>query len=456
MSVSKKFSCWFLAIIRRSLLAIDSPRTLRGSADKLTWAKYTCHVKRFFAPVILVALLGISLSVPAFGAVKAGTSCKKPGAISVSKGKKYTCVRIGNRILWDKGTLLPISKPSSKPLVAPSAIRTTSTSAAPSAKPVDKPPTSFQDIPESYRGIAKAAWDAGSAQIANASPLEFIVNVIVGPNTVPTNPQSLVAISKTISLYSGIPIPQVTHLIKFSQADIEWAKSKYMALQDQTWRNDYLTFIQSHCPDITCNNGNAQVNNSGQVIITIGEYADLNKEQREKTQLNRFNGALEAHEFTHGIQFTTAKNSSYGNMPVWLLEGMATWSEGAVAAKNFEDYQKLRDFRVGELFQNPTTYNFEWINTFLNPNPKLQPGQDNRVYWSKYERFRPYDVGSLAVEALVALKGPTTAMRMFVEVGRGLSFIEAFQKEYGISWADACPIISQAIANELQAGPTSE
>jgi hypothetical protein len=360
--------------------------------------------------------------------------------------------------VWDKGA--SVAKPATIPAPTESPLPTSpsapSDNSAPKPKPVDKAPKTFQDLAENYKGIAKAAWDAGSGQIANSSPLQVTVNVMLGPNTIPTNPQPLMAISKTISLYSGIPIPQVTHLIEFSQADIDWAKLKYVALQDQTWRQDYSTFIQSHCPDVTCNNGNTQVNNSGQVIITLGEYSDLNKDEREKFQLHRFDGELEAHEFTHGIQMTTANNGTYGDMPVWLLEGMATWSEGPVAAKNFEDYLKLRNFGVGQLFQAPSTYNFEWINTFLNPTPNLQPGQDNRIYWSSYDRYRPYDVGSLAVEALVALKGPTTAMKMFIDAGSGLSFVEAFQKEYGISWADACPFISQAIANELAAGPNTK
>jgi hypothetical protein len=417
-------------------------------------------MKKAYALIFSSVLIGSLFSDPAFGAIKAGSACNKAGSTSIVSGKKFICIKIGKKLVWDKGTLIPVAQPYSKPTDAPSTLPSTSTSisnsSASSTKTVYKAPTSFQDLSENYKGIAKAAWDAGSAQIANSAPLNVTVNVLVGPNTVPTNPNPLVAISRTISLYMGIPSPQVTHLIAFSQTDIDWAKPKYEALQDQTWRQDYSTFIQSHCPDITCNVGNTQVNNSGQVIITLGEYSDLSKEEREKFQLNRFDGELEAHEFTHGIQITTAKNFSYGNMPVWLLEGMATWSEGPVAAKNFDDYQKLRDFRVGQLFQQPNAYNFQWISTFLNPNPNLKPGQDNRVYWSSYDRFRPYDVGSLAVEALVALKGPTTAMRMFVDVGEGLSFIEAFQKEYGISWSDACPLISKAIALEIQDGPVAK
>ena len=415
-------------------------------------------MKKCLSLVVFISFFAASLLNPAYGAVKTGAACTKAGSTSTISSKKYTCVKSGKKLVWDKG--VSVVKPAAIPAPIESPLPASSSSptgnSAPKPIPVDKAPTTFQDLAENYKGIAKAAWDAGSGQIANSSPLEVTVNVMVGPNTIPTNPQPLVAISKTISLYSGIPIPQVTHLLEFSQADIDWAKPKYVALQDQTWRQDYSTFIQSHCPDVTCNNGNTQINNSGQIIITLGEYSDLNKEEREKFQLNRFDGELEAHEFTHGIQITTAKNFSYGNMPVWLLEGMATWSEGPVAAKNFGDYLKLRDFRVGQLLQNPNTYNFEWINTFLNPNPNLKPGQDNRVYWTSYDRFRPYDVGSLAVEALVAIKGPTTAMRMFVDVGNGLSFVQAFEKEYGISWADACPFISQAIANELAAGPNTK
>ena len=45
-------------------------------------------------------------------AVKAGSACTKAGSKSVSGGKSYTCIKSGKKLVWDKGVLLPVSKPS--------------------------------------------------------------------------------------------------------------------------------------------------------------------------------------------------------------------------------------------------------------------------------------------------------------------------------------------------------
>ena len=47
-----------------------------------------------------------------YAAVKAGSACTKVGAKSVSGGKSYTCIKSGKKLVWDKGVLIPVSKPS--------------------------------------------------------------------------------------------------------------------------------------------------------------------------------------------------------------------------------------------------------------------------------------------------------------------------------------------------------
>jgi len=47
-----------------------------------------------------------------YGAVKAGSSCSKAGIKSVSAGKTYTCVKSGKKLVWDKGELIHLEKPT--------------------------------------------------------------------------------------------------------------------------------------------------------------------------------------------------------------------------------------------------------------------------------------------------------------------------------------------------------
>lgn len=53
-----------------------------------------------------LSILSLTLSlplIPANAAVKAGASCKNVGATSISSGKTYTCIKSGNKLVWNKG-----------------------------------------------------------------------------------------------------------------------------------------------------------------------------------------------------------------------------------------------------------------------------------------------------------------------------------------------------------------
>jgi M6 family metalloprotease-like protein len=75
--------------------------------------------KYLIAFALVFALL---LPWNATAAVKAGGICIKLGSTSTYAGKKYTCVKSGKKLVWDKGTI--ISKPASIPSTTPSPAKT--------------------------------------------------------------------------------------------------------------------------------------------------------------------------------------------------------------------------------------------------------------------------------------------------------------------------------------------
>jgi len=66
-------------------------------------------MKRILALSVTIFLFGSFVSVPAFGAVKAGATCTKAGSVSTVSGKKFTCIKSGKKLVWDKGILIPKS-----------------------------------------------------------------------------------------------------------------------------------------------------------------------------------------------------------------------------------------------------------------------------------------------------------------------------------------------------------
>jgi hypothetical protein len=59
--------------------------------------------KRAFASLLVIALCIAPLSQASAVTAKAGNSCTKHKATSIVKGKKFTCVKSGKKLVWDKG-----------------------------------------------------------------------------------------------------------------------------------------------------------------------------------------------------------------------------------------------------------------------------------------------------------------------------------------------------------------
>lgn len=57
-------------------------------------------MRKLLVLVLAVSLLG---ATPAEAAVKAGSKCAKVGATATTAGKKFTCIKSGGKLVWNKG-----------------------------------------------------------------------------------------------------------------------------------------------------------------------------------------------------------------------------------------------------------------------------------------------------------------------------------------------------------------
>lgn len=60
-------------------------------------------MRKLLALLLAVSLLGVA---PAQAAVKAGGKCTKAGATVTSAGKKFTCIKSGGKLVWNKGVTI--------------------------------------------------------------------------------------------------------------------------------------------------------------------------------------------------------------------------------------------------------------------------------------------------------------------------------------------------------------
>jgi hypothetical protein len=71
-------------------------------------------VKRTLSVLVVVALCVAPFPQASAATAKAGAACPKLKATSIIKGKKFTCIKSGKKLVWDKGVVVKasVAKPS--------------------------------------------------------------------------------------------------------------------------------------------------------------------------------------------------------------------------------------------------------------------------------------------------------------------------------------------------------
>lgn len=400
-------------------------------------------MKRLWAIFLISALISSNIVTSASAAVKSGTPCKISGQSVLDSGKKYTCIKNGKKLLWSKGVAVVQKKPAT---VTPSP--TPSTSVVPIA------PTSFDNLQSRLDGVIYGAWSRASEKIKSSVTALGTTKILIGPNTKEDDPNSLVSLNLASRLFGDSAQVKNLVIIKYSSSDIDWAQGQYDLLRP----NHQRTIAKDFCSGRNgCDGATGGVNNEGVGIILMGQGGSYPGQPLIAGGSRAQNGLTLAHEYMHTIQLINAPciggRLCYGDVPVWLVEGGATWSAAAARfSGSYSDFLIERNSALGNQYSKASSlYTAEYVNAFLNPNPDFSNNQ-GWSHWEKYDRWEKYAIGMLASEIMVNIKGTNSLMKIFSDVGSGKTFIESFQQEFGLSWADACPKISEAIAGLLRQG----
>jgi hypothetical protein len=88
----------------------------------VSWAQvnYSLSMQRKGYLGLAIVLL-LTLAAPVQAATpKAGAKCTKAGATATASGKKFTCVKSGKKLVWNKGvTIKAAPKPDLNPVFKP-------------------------------------------------------------------------------------------------------------------------------------------------------------------------------------------------------------------------------------------------------------------------------------------------------------------------------------------------
>jgi hypothetical protein len=378
--------------------------------------------------IAFLSILSLFLTLPLTStnaAAKAGGACNKAGITSVVSSKTYTCIKSGKKLVWDKG----VTK---------------------SAKAIAAAPTSFSNLYENRNGIAYAAWKANADSIATGKSNVVNLKIYIGPNTTaPKYKTPEIAIGLVSQAFSKYKTPENVHVIQYSVADIQWAEDKVKSIIDtasynQLNRNENGRLVDSNCSKTDCFGAKQVSTNSGTAFVLQGVPTGTNNDPLIVARLEL--GQLEAHEFTHAMQratITGLQTKEWQNN--WIVEGAAELAQNLVMSyKSYDEYMKWRKLDSQDFYGKNTKITTSFMTSYLAATGAEDCRNNNEPCYK-------YNLGSRIMEIFVALKGPGVMLDLFRESALQ-GFEPGFQSIFGITWADASPIINKTIVELFQSG----
>jgi hypothetical protein len=360
--------------------------------------------------VLIVVLLSIAAPTSSWAASpKAGARCSKLGQTVQYQGIKFKCTLSNKKLIWDKGVKTSSGQGQQKPsqvidpyLISPQEIKT------------------FQDLPTRYKDVKYWAWKRATDAIRNGQGANIPLEVLVGPNSKECSKKGSDAVIAMNNLYVGTKLP-----IKSTLA--------YSEKEDDPWLNN--TFVRRFPNSNPTQEPNGVNSNFESYVVQTEPCTSISA--------MTVSGAEIAHGYTHALQKLqyVGSKENWGNVPRWLVEGGATFSENFVQyGQDYKTWITNPGFRNWDLKQYDKSF---YMNFF---EYKLQSdGKYSWVHTDQWPNQRVYDVGSYACEVLIAIKGPASIIELHREFGITGNFSESFRKVYGISWSDAYPLIADAV-----------
>jgi hypothetical protein len=359
--------------------------------------------------------------------------------------------------------LISSSEAATKPVVNPIPITLP-------VKPVGE--ITFANLEEHIADISLAAYDSVHQVMAKNSQPKLAVKIYVGPNTKTSISDVPGAFKKIIRLWSGFRQPLDYSALVYGYKDKDWAlktDAKIPVVVQTGGSRGPVSFssLIRNCTVEQCNGGN-----SGTPDVAGHGYGQFPVDLAHQSQDVYFQvGGIFGHEYTHtmqGAQFIGARNVGkpttkdqaahgldnspsglhLGATPCWMTEGQANFLGTAATADTLEKYMSWRKSAPkSQLTPEFTDFSATSLQKYLltNKAPNCLPPAP--IY------LLGYSIGALAIEALTAIAGPQSHMAVLTLIGRGQTYETAFKNVYGISWAEAAPILARVAAAEYAATP---
>lgn len=363
--------------------------------------------KRLITLLVITPLLLSSQMYASNAAAKAGAKCSKVGSKSVVGSKTFTCIKSGNKLIWDKGITKSNSSGTASSLSA---------------------------------GIKAAIDSFGQFPKSNKAPQEISFNF--GPNADKETSDLIVKnATATMGLFVDFYQESKAYPVFYgSNTDLNWLISEWakFGYTEQTIGNEFQFAVdnirrRSVPPNFSVGSENRFPQTP---MILLGSKDALSKLTTPWRQI------VINHHVIHGIQ---GRITGYrdGLLGCWGREGAAELYGWLVAhrtlqAQNF-DYVRHRRNQMGESVNINSIgdlrkfNNAQWFQTL-----KLLEGKGNEraIYCQPDAGNLGYNVGALLYERLLGEFGHQQVMDWWYEMRTTSDWKVAFKKVFKLNIDD--------------------
>jgi hypothetical protein len=367
---------------------------------------------RFKLHVSVAVVFLLLFATPVHAATpKAGAKCANVGATVISAGKKFTCVKSGKKLVWNKGVKVRAAKPATKP------------AAKPATTPTQPPVPTIVNFD---------AWSTNiDAKMLSDQAQRNFLSWAQSRTGVATNHLQLIQENPYSNRISILKKADDLSAQLFSSYFPQGSKTIIGATE--AWTINELTkngwaarsCNESYGSGLTlCLDSNSR---QGYVITADAAYNASNP--------GNDGGALLAHEYFHLVQMNISKTragegdrvkgahaSSANSFPAWFLEGTAEfvgYSVGALAqnASYWEGRARMLSYSPPEESINKNAISDYEIRTCC--------GNNSPTY--------PYHIGQIATEFIVASIGFQKMLDIWIDYASTRNFEKSFESVTGIT-----------------------